>query len=655
MSLPHTPELEKIKPFPTPPTLASPISSPLPQKVMAERPQKGKGLPPTPKTTPIAAGLMDSFQDGQVTDGQAAKMSIDRLTSGHAHTADFVPSWPATEHGSVVDAPASPNDSLESTGRYSQTESDAALILLQMACSQIERAVPQREIPPLGPIVPQSFERQAKRDPQHVAPSRTPRHTPHPIDGPTTSQQCKSTSTVLHKTNKRAGVAAYHNAKAKNDEAIERRRRGLASYDIRPQTLSSAGVASQIVKPPPEAKIGLPWIKMETTPQERAELITIQRREWDHFNRIRRPMVDAAKRIVARGNTPWHPWNVPLDLLNREVRRFETEQSELRKVEKPKSRPNARKSINKPPATAGSVKVTPGQIVKRRGAEVEDISSSDTENPVSQEESDYFDEPRAKKTKTTGGKTERSPKEQHDVYDVILPGETKTTVGKRKRSADEQARSSSGPFDKKRKTTTKRSGEGKPKNSKDKRLEDIKYWLCSKTKKTLPPKKSGDEVTPDHKSDWQALEFVRLPGLGSKIDTAKIDFDEKLGPKGDYRGGDPAGLHPNEQQVARLNNLTYDQYRCQKRRIFAARAVFDQIHTSEGLAPAWGRTQTQLVGSIDANKSSYLYSNFNNWGWFDTMHETWDDHYLDMLVADFHAYSRRPWTPPSEDGKLSGL
>jgi hypothetical protein len=655
MSLPHTPELEKVKPFPTPPTLASPISLPVPEKIMAEQPQKGNGLPPTPKTTPIAGGLMDSFKDGQVTDGQAAKMSIHRLTSGHAHTADFVPSWAATEHGSVVGAPASPNDSLASTGRYSMAESDVALILLRMACSRVQCTVSQRQVPRLSQIVPQNFERRAKSDPQHAVASRTFRHTPQLIAGLTAGQQNKSTFTIPHKSNKRADIAAYHNGKAKHDEAMERRRRGLAPCNVRPQTLNSSGGASQISKQPLEVKTGLPWIKMETTPQERAELITIQRKEWDDFNRIRKPMVDAARRIVARGNTPWHRYNVPLDLLHREIRRFEAEQSELRKAQKPKSRPNARKSTNKPPAAAESVKITPSANVKRRHAELEDIALSDTDNTVSQEESEYYDEPRSRKTRTTGGKAERSPKEQHDAYDDILPEEKKTTGGKRKRSADEQGRSSSGSFDKKRKTTTKRSGEGKPKNSKDRRLEDIKYWLCSKTKKTLPPKKSGEEVTPDHKSDWQALEFVRLPDLGSTIDTAKIDFDEKLGPKGEYRGGDPAGLHPNEQEVARLNNLTFDQYRCQKRRVFAARAVFDQIHTSEGLAPAWGRTQTQLVGSIDANKSSYLYSNFNNWGWFDTMQEKWDDHYLDMLVADFHAYSRRPWTPPSEDGRLSGL
>lgn len=571
--------------------LPSPISLPPAEKVMADQSQRAKGLP-TPKTTPQSDVLIDSFKDSQVTDNSdAAQVSIERLRSGHDHTADFM-LWSSMAY--------------PSTARFSQAQIRAADTLVN---SHREGTLPQQGHPVPCPPAPETLHGRKRRLSQLDAVSSVSEYATQSSDSSYSSQQTQPISIKVPVSNRRARLAAYHDGKAKSDKAIQARRGVLSSNDSR---------TSQTVTLALGSKISTDWINPNLSRQEGGKFIAA---------------------------------------LKREVKRWEAEQLALREIPKPRSRFNA-KTLKKPlPAPAEPVEITRNPTTRRRHAQAEGPSSFDTISLASQEESEYVDERPAKKTKTTLGKSAHSPKVQYDNYGGSLPGDLKTMSGKRK-SPGEQAEKKSNNPPKRSKPSKKGNaesgaqrrgnGEGKAKNAKDKRLGDIKHWLCSKTQKFYAPKKPGDPVTPDHKGDWEALRFVRLPDLGSRIDTAEIDFDEKLGPKGEYDGGDPKDLHEKEQELARLNNLTYDQYRCQKRRIFASRAVFDQISKTEGYAPSWGRTQTQLVGSIDANKSSYLYSNFDRWGWFITVREKWDDGYLKNLVDDFQGYSRQPWTPPSE-------
>jgi hypothetical protein len=633
MALPVTPDLDEIKPFPTPPTLASPHphSHPMsynPDKVMAEQQQQVvKGLPPTPKATPQTDGLMESFKDGQVADnGHAAKMSIDRLTNGQPHTADFVPSWPVTEHGNIMHASSAPNGGLPITGSYSPGAIGAAYTLVGMTYSTSERTVPHKENLHPSQAASQSLYSRKRRLSQVEPTSRAFEHAIHSPDGVPASQQIQSTSVIGTTSPKKARLVSMHEEKARCFEAIERRRR---------HRLSSRGGALQTANPHAlfESKT---WNNLENTAEGRAENLNRIRAKADKYGRLQ----------------------------NHLGAEFEDAASPSKS--KRASGPKASKASKKPVLShAGPVENRPRRSRWSRSEALQgtlSVAASDTESE-SETESGSSYQPHLEETKTTVGKPRLSPEKQEDNYDGRLPEKTKTTGGKRKRVEDEQGRPSDGTVVKKRKTATRGNGEAKPKSKKDKRLEDIKKWLCSKTRKYLPPKKPGDEITPLHKSDWEALDFVRLPDLGSKIDTEKIEFDEKLGPKGEYDGGDPKGLHPQEREVARLNNLTYDQYRCQKRRIFAARAVFDQIHERDQLAPAWGKTQTQLIGSIDANKSSFLFVNFNNWGWFNPKKENQTEgtkDYLTKLVADFDAHNlqkEKPWAPPSqhEDRRPAGL
>ena len=449
------------------------------------------------------------------------------------------------------------------------------------------------------------------------------------------------TSVTVCPSKRKAGLAAYHDAKAKSGKAIQARR------GVSPSNSQAAGLALG-------SQIRIAWINTNLNRKEGGKFIAALNNATENLYRQRQPMESAALRIVARGNTRWNQWNVPDSERKKEIKRWEAEQLATRECPKPKPRPKAKTSKKLPPAEP--VQVTRSEMTSRRQARAETPSSLDAISVACQDESDYVDERPAKKTRTAVDQAEPSPKAHSDTYGGSFPGHTNTTSGRRKGSGEQQEKKSNNASKKSRPSkkgngesggARRGNGEGKAKNAKDKRLGDIKHWLCSKTVKFFPPKKTGDSVTPDHKGDWEALGFVRLPDWGSKIDAAELDFDEKLGPKGEYHGGDPKGLHCKEQELARLNNLTADQYRCQKRRIFAARAIFDQISKTEGHAPSWGKTQTQLVGSIDANKSSFLYSNFERWGWFETVRTKWDDEYLKDLVDDFQAYSRQPWTPPS--------
>lgn len=630
MALPHTPELDKIKPFPTTATLASPISLPQAEKAMADQSQKVKGLP-TPKTTPHSDVLIDSFKDSHLTDNShAAQVSIERLRNGHDHTADFVPYWSPVAYPSPA--------------RLSEAEIRVADIL---ANSHKEGTLPHQENPVPCPAAAEPFHARKRRLSQVDAVSSVWQYTTRLLKSTSyPHQQTQPISATVRTSSRKARLAAYHDGKAKSDKAIQARC-GVRS--------SNGSRDTQTVDLTLGSKVSTDWINPRLNRQEGGKFIAALNNCTENLYRQRQSMEDAAVRVVTCGNTRWNRWNVPVSELKREVKRWEAGQLAIREISKPKSRLTAKSFKKPPPALAESVELTRSQTTRRRYAQLED-SSFDMISVVSQEQSEYVDEHPAKKTKTTVGRPERSPKGPYDAYDGSLPGEMKTTSSKRKASGEQQGKKSNNTP--KRSKPSKKgnaesggprrgNGEGKAKNAKDKRLGDIKYWLCSKTQKFYAPKRPGDPVTPDHKGDWQALHFVRLPDWGSRMDAADIDFDEKLGPKGEYHGGDPKDLHQREQQLARLNNLSYDQYRCQKRRIFAARAVFDQISKTEGHAPSWGRTQTQLVGSIDANKSSYLYSNFDRWGWFDTVRDKWDDYYLQNLVDDFQAYSRQPWTPPS--------
>jgi hypothetical protein len=612
MSLLHTPELDKIKPFPTPPTLTSPILSPLPEKIMADQPQNARGLP-TPKTTPLGDALIDSFKDGQVTDNaQAARVSIDRLTSGRAHTADFVPSWPATPQGSFPIGPAVPYayDSHANTGRYSSVEVRAAATLIQLAHSQTAGAVPQKENPGPSQAAPQSLHGRKRRLSQVEATSRTSEHAACSSGGLSSGQQTQPTSVKVRTTARKATLKVYHSDRARTIERYAKLRRVDSS---------SHGDVSQTVKAEFKARTNTNWFKTGGTPEGRAEHLAEQKKTVEMLRPHQEPLGTEIEKAKSTSKLK------PVPSLKA------TKAGQRRVPERADSASDGARRLRMSRATP-----------LQRGIRFPSDESTDSE---SETESGSSYQSHLEETKATGGKPRRSPEEQDGLYDGPVQELRKMTGGKRKRSGEELAKGANSNGAKKGKAGGMKT-EPKVKNPKDDRLGDIKSWLCSKTTKVFPPKKPGGLVTPDHKGDWEALDFVRLPAWGSKIDTAEIDFDERLGPKAEYAGGDPKGLHRQEQEVARLNNLTYDQYRCQKRRVFAARAVFDQIHASEKLQPSWNKTQTQLIGSIDANKASYLYTNFNRWGWFDTMQETWDDEYLQKLVVEFLAYRRKPWTPP---------
>jgi hypothetical protein len=309
----------------------------------------------------------------------------------------------------------------------------------------------------------------------------------------------------------------------------------------------------------------------------------------------------------------------------------------------------AKPSKKSPPAPAEEGHASARRSRSQPRSVVPDLPLSDEDETLSDHESNYSVQYRPAKRKTAGGRPRHSLEEQDETFNGSVQDKRKTNGTKRKSPGNEQESLSH----KKRKTGTRGTGEGKPKSKKDKRLEDIKKWLCSYTKKTFPkkePHNPREALKPDHKSDYKALSFVRLPKMGLKIDTAQLEEDETMTLPPDYHGGDSADLHPKEQRLAQFHKLTYDQYRCQKRRIFAARAVFDRICERENLSPAWGKTQTQLINTIDANKSSFLFMAFEKWGWFETMRDRWDEDYLNKLETSFLAHDpNRSWTPASEE------
>jgi hypothetical protein len=536
MDVPHTPKIDKSKPTRQPTTMPSPLSSPLPEKLEA---QKVAVLPPTPNTTPGTSPVTGSFDEEHGSDDkQAAKMSIESLATGQNQTADFIPPWGATGHGSLTGALQAPTDRLLSTSRYSTPELLAAPTLVQIS-----------NLPAGSPDPPDA------RQPPPQAPSQSRR---------------------------KAGVRAFNKGKSEMYEKYGRRQKpgGIATIDDIQQDARERMEAGR-------------YVGIEQLDPKRIEPCRLPKPT---------PRSKGAK-----------PSKKPALAPTEEVHG------------------NARRSRSQPPSV------------------VPDLPLSDEDEALSDYESNYSVQSRPPKRKATGGKPRQSLEEQDETFGATVQDKRKTNGTKRKNSGNEQE----GLSHKKRKTGTRGTGEGKPKSKKDKRLEDIKKWLCSYTRKTFPkkePHNPREALKPDHKSDYKALNFVRLPKMGLKIDTAQLEEDETMTLPTDYHGGDSADLHPKEQRLAQFHKLTYDQYRCQKRRIFAARAVFDRICERENLSPAWGKTQTQLINTIDANKSSFLYMAFDKWGWFETMRDRWDEDYLNKLETSFLAHDpNRSWTPASEE------
>jgi hypothetical protein len=483
--------------------------------------------------------MTDSFDEEHGSDDkQAAKMSIESLATGQNQTADFIPPWGATGHGSLTNAPQTPTDGLLSTGRCSTPGLLAAPTLLQIS-----------NLPAGSADLPEA------RQPPPQAPSQSRR---------------------------KAGVRAFNKGKAEMYEKYGRRQTpgGIATIDDIQQDARERMAAGQYV---------------------------------------------GIEQLDPRGIEP-------------------------SRLPKPTSRSKVAKPSKKPAAApAEEVHGSTRRSRSKPPSVVPDLPLSDEDETLSDHESNYSVQSRPAKRKTTGGKPRHSLEEQDETFGASVQDKRKTNSAKRKNPGNEQESLSH----KKRKTGTRGTGEGKPKSKKDKRLEDIKKWLCSYTKKTFPkkePHNPREALKPDHKSDYKALNFVRLPKMGMKIDTAQLEEDETMTLPTDYDGGDSADLHPKEQRLAHYHKLTYDQYRCQKRRIFAARAVFDRIYERENLSPAWGKTQTQLINTIDANKSSFLYMAFDKWGWFETMRDRWDEDYLNKLETSFLAHDpNRSWTPASDE------
>jgi hypothetical protein len=536
MDISHTPKLDTSTPTRPPTTMPSPLSSPMPEKLEA---QKVAVLPPTPNTTPGTSPMTGSFDEEHDSDDkQAAKMSIESLTTGQNQMADFTPPWGATGRGSLTNTLQAPTDRLLGTRRCSIPELLTAPTFVPISTLPAGSADPREACP----LLPQ-------------APSQSHR---------------------------KAGVRAFNKSKAEMYEKHGRRQKpgGIATID-----------------------------DIQHDARERME----------------------AGRYVG-------------------VQHLDPKQIEPSKLPKPTPRSKGAKPSKKPtPAPAEEVLENARRPRSQPPSAVPDLALSDEDETLSDYASNYSAQSRPARRKTTGGKPRHSPEEQDETFGGSGQDKRKTNGTKRKNPGNEQENLSH----KKRKTGTRGTGEGKPKSKKDKRLEDIKKWLCSYTRKTFPkkePHNPREAVKPDHKSDYQALSFVRLPKMGSKIDTAQLEEDETMTLPTDYHGGDSADLHPKEQRLAQFHKLTYDQYRCQKRRIFAARAVFDRICERENLSPAWGKTQTQLVNTIDANKSSFLYMAFDKWGWFETMRDRWDEDYLNKLETSFLAHDpNRSWTPSSEE------
>ena len=179
-----------------------------------------------------------------------------------------------------------------------------------------------------------------------------------------------------------------------------------------------------------------------------------------------------------------------------------------------------------------------------------------------------------------------------------------------------------------------------PKGTRDVRLNS-KETLLSKIKNFM---NSRTDPYPNPKSRFQQFEDAQLPELGQLIDSipvAKYDKDhDKAGPL----AGDPTGLHRAEQEMARALKITFDEYRCQKRRIFLGFAIFQRLvqklqHEDKSMTNSFGKTQTQAVGNVDVNKLSNFYTNFSNWGWLDIRH--FDEDYLDQVVAKFQDYEAK--------------
>ena len=629
MAAPSTPELEKSKLSEPSSTMASSQLSTMPQKVAVEQEQKLQqaqnigALPPTPKATPAADAATDSFDDEHDANNElAAKKSIESLATGQNPTADFVPDWHTTKDGSSANVAHTPTGGLQSVSRLSRPELHAANSLVQLPFSPIGFAVPQQERPCLSHPAPQSLESRKRRTSQLESTSRPSEPAAHLPGGQSASHQAPATSALVSTSLRKAGLVAHHIGKAKTDEFYD----SFCCCDS-----SSRGNAPKTVKPITGSTLRA-WFDKLNTLDGREEHWQEQRDIDAKYCRLH-SLAGEIKQAESTSKSKPTP-------RSKAVKASKKPASNHAGPDEVRPR---RSRFSRGDALQGHFPFTPDYTLSRSGGGSESEGEGESEF-------EFFDQPPVERTKIAGGKTRRALEEQDELFGGFVPAKTKTAGAKRKRLVDEPGRSSNGAVPKKRKLGVRGIGEGKVKSKKDKRLGDIKHWLDSKTKKYQPGKKHGDPPTPLHKSDYEALEFVRLPQWGSEIDAVEIEGDEKLAPKGEYHGGDPKGLHPKEQAVAKANNLSYDDYRCQKRRVFAARAVFDVIYKREKLAFSWGRTQTQLVGSIDANKSSFLFSNFNKWGWFDTMEAEWDEHYLKTLVADFDAYDPKTlWTPPSND------
>ena len=637
MAAPHTPDLDKPK-LHTPPSM-----SPLSAKAVpgqGQNLQHSQGLavlPLTPKATPVVDTLTYASEDEySAVNEPAVKTSIETLTAGRNQTADFVPDWHSTEDASLTDASQVPTGSLSSSGMKSSPKKlRAAFTLTQMALGLQPRTVTDR-------ASPESLNTRKRRASASEPTARPYQATTPSADGLTASQQTNTTSAEPYKSKRKDWVGLHFSARASalaNRESY--RRTGSSSHEDAPKTISTHAGAPQPFSLANGVSTGH-WLPI--TEEGPSGYGRMQPKEWaKHLHQLGEA---GARSLPIRRSSAEEP-----------------EQAESTRKSRPAPRPNAAKAskyltphhdgqqkdyLRK--SRAGLPGALTGQISFADDKTLSDNDSESEDEGGKENASLYSARSLPDKTKTTSRKPSRILQEHDDSFKGSVPGRRKTTVVKRKGFADEQERPSNGPIPKKRKVGTRGTGEGKVKSKKDKKLGEIKHWLDSKTQKWNASKRPGEDRTPDHKSDYKALSFVRLPDVGTRIDTVTPVVDEKLAPKGEFHPGDPKHLHSKEQELARMLNLTYDQYRCQKRRIFAARAVFDQIHEREALAPSWGRTQTQLVGSIDANKSSYLYTAFDEWGWFGTMKEKWDDDYPKTILEDFTAHDQKqPWSPPSNN------
>jgi hypothetical protein len=212
----------------------------------------------------------------------------------------------------------------------------------------------------------------------------------------------------------------------------------------------------------------------------------------------------------------------------------------------------------------------------------------------------------------------------------VQPTDVQSKVVKKEAKASKPSAAPTTPKPKTKKSTTKntrKTGEVHHSSPKDALLGKIKEYMSARTKDSSNPK-----------SAHMSFNDVQMPTLGTAILTSEVAKYEKDQDKAFILTGDASDLHKKEREMVQALKITYDEYRCQKRRIVLGFALFQTLRLrTPAISDSWSKTQTQAVGNVDVNKLSNFYVNFSNWGWLSMDH--YEQAYLDRIVAGFDAWN----------------